>query len=465
MRSFSIQKTVPIAFLIPLVSCVGLVAAIAWYTGQKAVDKFSQQIMDAQSQRIRERLGVLLRRPHLINQLNADAISQGQLDLSLDKPDALLINFWSQSQIFNNVNGIQFGYEQGGQLRSIVREGKVLQYNLADSSTQQKSAIYEVSSDGKRGKEIKREGDYDARKRPWYKAAVAAGKPIWTPVSPKKTSDTLQLRISGARPIFDKNKRLVGVISSDFFLNQINDFLSGLSKESSKTIFIIEPSGKLIAASDKKPVFDDKGEQILATKFTQNPLISQVAQDLEKKYGNFQDIGKVGKFKFHPVNGEKQLIKVSRMKDDYGLDWWLVIAVPESSFTESLQQTRNAAIVIIIGTIAFSIFAGVVVSNWLVVPIVQVNQAAKHICDENQSFEPEKLAIIAQRGDELGELARVFQEMANTVQDREANLKNRLEQMKNESEKVKKAALESQMSGNTNIQALLLRSREARDKV
>ena len=132
---------------------------------------------------------------------------------------------------------------------------------------------------------------------------------------------------------------------------------------------------------------------------------------------------------------------------------------------QAVEQTRNTTITLGIGTFAFSVLLGLLVTHWLINPILKLNEAAKQIEDDSIPFEPEKIAPITQRSDELGELAGMFNDMAHEIFAREQSLKDRVQQMRQETDQAKKAALASGLSGNVDINTLLLRSQQARQKV
>ncbi|MBN4003355.1 cache domain-containing protein [Nostoc sp. LPT] len=462
----SIRTTVPIAFLIPLLTCVGVLGTIALYIGYHDAKKFSDKSMEMISERITERLKKYLEAPHLINQINADAIAQGQLNL--EEPNKLERHFWYQAKAFKSVNGIQFGYEATGKLRSIVRDNNnndQLTFNVADTYTNKALIVYEADKGGNRSKELDKRKlpNFDPRNRDWYQTAVKAGKPTWTGVIEKKSTQKIQLRVSAVRPVYQQDSgKLQGVLAVDFFLTQIGEFLKKLSQGSSREIFIVEPSGKLIAASTDNRIFDDQGKQIEAINFVQEPLIKATAEYVNKKYSSFSNIHKKEQFNFPPQSTEPFLIHITPFEDKYGLKWLVVVVVPEKEFMGGFQRTRDVTIIVGLGVLAFSLLMGLVVTRWLTKPILEMNDAAKQIA--SSEFDLNSLTPLAKRSDEIGQLARVFQEMADIVYSREKSLKDRVQQLLSETDKAKKTALLKQMTGNVDFQELLMRSRSCREK-
>ncbi|AFZ01384.1 cache domain-containing protein [Calothrix sp. PCC 6303] len=466
MPKLSLSKTLPIAFLVPLLTCVGLLGVTAVLTGQKIAGKFSQQSMEILSEQIKQRLNNFLDLPHIINQINTDAVEIGQLDLQKNKNMEILL--WHQIQAFKEVNGIQFGSEFNGELYSVVREEKKgeLSYNIADSSTNMDAVVFSTNDKGDRAKEISRISKYDARKREWYKIAIEARKAIWTPVFPKKTTKNTQLRLSAVQPVYErKNGKLLGVWSVDFFLNQISDFLVEITKNTSREIFIVEPNGKLIAASTKIQVFDDKGNQFSAKDFNQEPLIKATSEYIEKTIpGGFANIPGQKHFKFYSPDRELKLVKITKFFDDdkqyKGLNWLVVIVVPEKEFMQDVNRVRIFAIVMAFGVVVLSLFLGVLVTRWLAKPILGLSHAAEKITSEEFDLASLKITLepITKRSDELGELADIFQKMAQEVYEREVDLKNKVNQL---ADRANKATLAKQ----SNVQELLARSQKARDKI
>jgi CheY-like chemotaxis protein len=73
--------------------------------------------------------------------------------------------------------------------------------------------------------------------------------------------------------------------------------------------------------------------------------------------------------------------------------------------------------------------------------VAQVTAAAAAV--EAATFDPESLAPVAGRGDELGQLARIFQQMAREIYARELRLRRQIEQLRLDAEERRQAAVET----------------------
>jgi class 3 adenylate cyclase len=97
-----------------------------------------------------------------------------------------------------------------------------------------------------------------------------------------------------------------------------------------------------------------------------------------------------------------------------------LVRLPTDRLQATLETQVKIALVIAVGVM----LVGVLVSIWMArhetAPLLKITHAAEGV--EAHSFHPEELSVVAQRNDELGRLAGVFQNMARTVLAREENL-------------------------------------------
>lgn len=94
--------------------------------------------------------------------------------------------------------------------------------------------------------------------------------------------------------------------------------------------------------------------------------------------------------------------------------------------------------------------------------VAHVTTAAASV--EAGEFEPEALAEVAQRHDELGQLARVFQRMVREVQAREQRLRQQVQQLKIEIDEVKKARQVAEITETDYFQELQEKARKLRSR-
>ena len=106
-RKIPLRIVLIVPFVIQIVLIVGMVGYLSFRNGQQVVNNVAHQLRGEVTARIKEHLSSLLNTPHQINQINANAIRQGILDIS--DPAAMERYFWQQIQVFDSVTSIYFG--------------------------------------------------------------------------------------------------------------------------------------------------------------------------------------------------------------------------------------------------------------------------------------------------------------------------------------------------------------------
>ena len=220
--------------------------------------------------------------------------------------------------------------------------------------------------------------------------------------------------LTNSYPIYDENNNLKGVLGVGIFLYRIDNFLKTIKVGKNGQIFTIDRSGLLISAStSKEPLTRNKNslEETFNIKNTKDDLNRLAGKFLLEKFdNNLYKINKSEKLTFK-FNKEKYFIRVTPFKDEYGLDWLIVVVVPESDFMEQIHaNTRNTIILCIIALIV-AVIIGILTARWITKPILQINSAAKSLAGGNWG---QKIRIA--RFDELGQLARSFNTMASQLQ-------------------------------------------------
>ena len=197
------------------------------------------------------------------------------------------------------------------------------------------------------------ENPYDPRLRPWYEAAKAARTATWSDIY--LDFDAQVPVITASQPVYDATGALKGVCATDFLLSvEMDQFLSQLQVGQSGETFVIERSGLLVSSStaqeeDLLRGEGDATERIAATE-SRNSLVSNTAQYLLDHFGDLNDIQSVQQLSF-AVEGQRQFVQVSPFQDERGLDWLIVVAVPESDFMAQIHANTRNTILLSLGAL------------------------------------------------------------------------------------------------------------------
>ena len=403
-----LQTVLVVPFLVQILGTVGVVGWLSFQNGQRAVNDVAGQLRGEISDRIKDRIENYMSIPHIVNHLNVQGVKLGQLNLE-DK-QKLEHHFLEQIQYFDSISIIYIGKENGEHSGAIRTKDRTL-ISAADSSTGNKLARFTADSQGNRVKLVEISPKiYDPRMRPWYIAAAAQKKPIWTPIYTDFL--TRELAITAALPIYDDAGKLLGVAGSDLLFSKIKEFLVSLKIGKSGQTFVMERSGMLIATSTSSPEFVVEGQETRRIKASEseNSVIRQTAQHLEKSYDSLAKITNSQQLTFD-VDGKRNFMQVAPFKDDRGLDWLIVVVVPESDFMEQINANTRTTFLLSVAALIGATILGILTARWVVRPILKLNAAAKALARNEWDTK-----LTMNREDELGELAASFNSMAEQLQ-------------------------------------------------
>jgi len=110
------------------------------------------------------------------------------------------------------------------------------------------------------------------------------------------------------------------------------------------------------------------------------------------------------------VDRQRYLLQVTPYRDRYGLDWLIVVVVPEADFMAQIHRNTRRAIKLCILALAIASLVGILTARWIARPILRVNQAASAIAD-GQLDQTVRCGSIR----ELRDLASSFNSMAQQL--------------------------------------------------
>jgi signal transduction histidine kinase/DNA-binding response OmpR family regulator len=251
------------------------------------------------------------------------------------------------------------------------------------------------------------------------------------------------LSIATSRPIYDKNGLLIGSVGVEQRLSQISDFLREIKVSQSSKVFILERNGLIVASSSDAPVFSvtNGKPQRLRGFESKDALIQATSQYLRDRFGALKTIQTVQQLDFQ-LQGEREFVQVTPWQDEWGLDWLLVVAMPESDFMGRINANTVNTIWLCLGALALATVLGIYTSRWIARPILLLSHASEAIAEGKLDQNVEASGV-----KELGVLAQSFNRMAQQLRDSftaleqtNQQLEQRVEQRTAELKSAKEAA-------------------------
>jgi PAS domain S-box-containing protein len=364
-----------------LVVAVGLVGYLSFRNGQKAVNDLASQLRRELSARIERELQGYFDTPHDINRLNADAFARGDLDVVTGSHGESQL--YQQMVVSPTVAFVYCGSEQDGEFFGVLRSPEdgslLLSYGNADN--QFLRYYYQLDVSGNRTFRLwQADKPFDARQRPWYQQAAALERPIWTDVYIAFTTGLPN--VTAALPVYDRSgRRLLGVCATDVVLpEEFRMFLQNLEIGQNGQAFVIDRNGDLISTSTDEPLMVGEGDTARSRPASQSdvPLVRQSVQHLLEQFDGFEAIMESQQLEFH-LSGQRQFLQVLPFRDPYGLDWLIVVVVPEADFMAQIHANTRNTIVLCLITAGLAIATGIFTARWITQPILHISETADQL--------------------------------------------------------------------------------------
>jgi signal transduction histidine kinase/DNA-binding response OmpR family regulator len=447
-RSIPLRLILIAPFILQIFAAVGLTGYFSIRNGQESVNNLAGQLRQEVTTRVNSYLTNFMAKPVEINQMNTTAIGLGMVDHR--NQNELIRNFWNQSRSFGQTVPlyIYFGNPAGGFAAAGVYEledkpaieytenfssGKFYSYVANEIGYATNQSFYE--------EEVLANTSYDASKRPWYRQALAAKQAIWTEVYVYSDGN---LGTTAAQPVYDRTNNLLGVVAVDFSLVGVSKFLRQVKIGKTGTIFIIERDGLLVSSSTPEDPYvnvPDKEPQRLKATDSSMPIIRQSTLVLQEKFKDLATIQDIQQLKFM-ADGQTQFASVSPFKDKNGLDWLIVVIVPEADFMEQINENTRTTIFLCLLALVIAIISGICTSRWILSPIARLNQASQEIAKGNldQQIYPENIKELDRLGQTFNEMSHQLQAAFNFLENTNTELEQRVAERTAELQVAKVAA-------------------------
>ena len=242
--------------------------------------------------------------------------------------------------------------------------------------------------------------------------------------------------MSATRPAYDEDGSVKAVFATDFLLAGISDFLRTLEIGKTGQALVIERSGLVVANSTQElpytQVEDEDPERLNAAE-SQNPVFQAAIGQLIQQSGGLEALEEQQlTFK---LNNQKYFLQTAPFRDGAGLDWLILVMVPETDFMAQINANTRTTILLCLGALGAAAALGVYTSRWITRPILKLQQASNAIASGNLDRSVSVTGI-----HELEGLAGAFNQMASQLKSSFSVLESRVEERTAELKQAKELA-------------------------
>ena len=445
LRSFLLGALILV--LLPIIAISGW---ISYLNAQQSSDQFAQSIAGALGERIHDRVTHFFEVPRRIVAFNVEQAGAGLLDNN--KREQMMQRFLLQIRQQPQLTFISVGMADGEYYagsRPPLGADKGVRLLHARRADQRVMHIYRVDDAARRTTLVsKANSDFDARTRPWFKAAVNAGRMAWYPVyryvinDAEGAYDTLGIGMSA--PLYDPKGEFIGVTTADVALSQLSSLLRDVSGNSNGVAFVAETDGKLLATSTAEAVYRSQGGATERVDFanSENPLLRAAGAALKKA-------GQPEGNAFVELDGERHLVDWRTLQLEQGPQLTIGVVVPKANFDTAASSMLRNILYLALMVMIFSLFIGLLATDWVSRPLIQLSRASARLAAGDWRIDSERTSPIR----EVAALFEAMNSMAAQLRRHTDSLERQAADLRTSNERLQSEIAE-RMKSESRIQAL-----------
>lgn len=408
----TLRTAVVLPFVMVFIFTIGIIISVQKSSYDEMVVDISDKQLSALTENVKLELNSFLNEPfqaslalshsigfnHLYHPGNTSAIEQ-----------YFLTSFRHLYHTFPQLDVIGFGGEHAEYIGFRKESNNGYTLMVQDGRTNEKLVIYrgEVISDDIRSVI----DNYDPRVRPWYAPVAESLRPLWSSIY-ANADERQEITLSALTPVFYDDD-FQGVVVTDVKIDTFNTFLKQQQQQTNAIIYIVDDSKRLVAHSTNGSVvswgtsLSKKGDRLFATE-SANPIVKANAE-----YWSAQDFlqqEQTQRFALK-IDNELYFNHLTPYIDEYGLKWYIGVAISESHLLGKLPESQRNSWIIGLMASFVGIVIGLVAFNQIVAPITSTAAAAKRLAKGDwDSHMPQPGKIY-----ETSMLVFAFNEMANNL--------------------------------------------------
>jgi sigma-B regulation protein RsbU (phosphoserine phosphatase) len=309
--------------------------------------------------------GFVLRAAPVVASL-AQLVDKG---LAVDKPDKLAPQLLAVLKANDGLSWVSYSDESGsftGAYRPPEGPLRIKRSHIVGGKTQM--AEHEVMADGSlKLFESSTDSGYDPRTRPFYLKPKEAGRLIWLP--PYVFYWQWVPGITCAVPVRDAAGKFRGVLTADFDLNALSDFVAGLSVSQHSRVFLFTSDQVLLAHPDRKGVSGTHETAKLYTLAdTGDVLVDGYRENLKPEYLRADSGEHFHRFLFQR-DGISYLGSATTFRVGEDLVWVVGVIAPEADFVGDVWRTQSFALLAAAGAVLAAVALAIALASTVSRPV------------------------------------------------------------------------------------------------
>ena len=352
-RAPSLRRLLVVPVVLQMVATSGLISLLSYQTLRSTTERMAAAMQERTSRQVSDYLHAYLEVPQQVIATMEQAVRSG----AVDPKDRVATTryLWQLHHTFPDAPYLNYGLASG----DFIGVGQAdnddptpfLEVAAADSIA--RLEMFRIDAIGRPSTLHRVKPFADFRGDGWYNEPVMAGKAVWTSIY--NWVDAPEVMAMGAGIPIRRDGRLVGVAGVDVFLANISRYLASLPLGKGSEVFVVDANGLLVADStDQLPfrVVAGRGVRLRATE-ADTAEVRDSARALVNRFGDLGLIDMPHQLRLS-LQGKGMLLRVEPFRDRHGLDWRIVVTMPESEFNGPLLRDALRNLLISLGAVGVS---------------------------------------------------------------------------------------------------------------
>ena len=409
LRSLSLRQLLTLPYVLVVLTVTLVIGGLSYNAGRHAVDELSGQLLRETTARIAAATKTHIAGAKGVLEAAFPAGVQPPADWDADDIAALRERFWIATSIHRNPHNYAYYGDQQGRFFGLMRhadDSAELRLRPSGQGVRQLHAFNGIH--GALGPAQPETRVFEPRERPWYQLGLQAASNTWSPIYIDFRSQELVTTFVRRVPVGDAPA--TGVVATDLPLQRISEFLHQLELTPNALAMVVEPDGQIIGMSAGEPVQRDASGQY--TRVHAERAGNALAADAFRSVRAF--IGKSTEPRtaaFRNEQGQTIQVGYTHLRDEAGLNWWVVVAVPRADFMGDIERSAWRSLVLSLLAALAAIGVGWVVLHVVGRMLARFIESAQ-LVGEGRPSPP----LPVSRQDELGVLARSLSDMQVKLQ-------------------------------------------------